>query len=249
MSKAGSVLIFHEDLRNIVEKPLGPGGVFHYNAQSHASVKDVIESLGVPHTEVDRLTANGKDVSFSFILEDGDHVEIFPVPCPVDLSVPNLLRPEPLHDIRFTVDVNVAKLAMFLRMAGFDVFYENSADDEKLARVSHDEKRVLLTRDKRLLKRKIVMFGRLIRSEIPEEQFRETMRIFDLKDKMRPFSRCLVCNAMLKPISKNEIFHRLEPLTKKYYNSFHICPRCDKIYWPGSHKDNMHKIMETSLSE
>jgi uncharacterized protein with PIN domain len=242
-----SVLLLRDDLRDIVEKNLGHGGILHYSSQRHASIKDIIESLGVPHTEVGRIVANGMEVSFSYLLEDEGHVEIFPLPCPVDLTVPTLLRPVPLKEIRFAVDVNVAKLAMFLRMAGFDVFYENPADDKELARISHDEKRILLTRDKKLLKRKIIQFGHLVRTSAPEEQFREVIRLYDLKDKTRPFSRCLLCNTLLKPISKDEVFHRIEPLTKKYYSNFYICSECDKIYWPGSHKSRMEETIKKCL--
>lgn len=242
-----SILVFRGDLRDIVEKDLGHSGIFHYSSQRHASIKDVIESLGVPHTEVDKLIANGTKVSFSYLLEDGDHVEIFPLPCPVDLTAPNLVRPVPLKEIRFAVDVNVAKLAVLLRMAGFDVFYKNPVDDEELARISHDEKRILLTKDKKLLKRKIVHFGHFIRASLPEEQFKEIIKLYDLKDKTRPFSRCLLCNTLLKPISKDEVFHRLEPLTKKYYTNFYVCPKCDKVYWPGSHKSRMDETIKKCL--
>jgi uncharacterized protein len=200
----------------------------------------VIESFGLPHTEVDRIECNGREVDFSQPVEAGSRFDIFPVPAPWDVSRPTLLRPRPLPAIRFIVDNNVGKLARYLRMAGFDTLYDYRWDDADIIDLIGEDNRILLTRDLDLLKRKVVEFGRYVRSSRPDRQMREVLNLLGTAGQ-KPFSRCLECNFPLRLVEKREVLHRLEPLTRKYYRSFSICPRCDKIYWPGSHVDRMRR--------
>jgi len=115
-----------------------------------------------------------------------------------------------LAEIRFLVDVNVAKLASLLRMAGFDTAYENRRSDAELAELSEREGRILLTRDRSLLKRRQVEFGHLVRSVAPREQLAEIITLYGLQQKGQPFSRCLVCNGRLSTVKKEEVLHRSE---------------------------------------
>jgi hypothetical protein len=161
----------------------------------------------------------------------------------VDVSSPTLLRPEVLGAVTFAVDMNVGKLATLLRMAGFDTFYRNDIFDPDLIEVALREKRILLSKDTDLLKRKEVVFGYLVREIHPEKQLAEVVHLYGIKEQFKPLSRCLRCNGVLQPSAKQEIIDQLEPLTKKYYDSFRRCRECGKIYWPGSHRDKMLRVL------
>lgn len=231
--------IFQGYLREMLKKEHGPEASFVHDFVRRASIKDVIESLGVPHPVIGELSVNGSETGFDYILQDGDTVEVCPLTPPVNPFVPSILRPEALARISFVVDVNVGKLALLLRTLGFDTVYCSDARDSKLAEIAHSEKRILLTRDTSLLKRKIVMHGYLIRAQDPAGQLIEVVRLYDLAGEIRPLTRCIPCNGLLVPVSKETILERLEPLTRKYFNAFHICEQCQKIYWPGSHQKKL----------
>ena len=207
------------------------------------SIKDFLEALGIPHPEIHRLEVNGAETDFKHLVAADDRIEVFAVPWPLDLTEPSHLTPA-LHPIRFAVDANVGKLARLLRMTGFDTFYEPGLDDAALAETAWRDKRILLTRDIALLKRKVVVHGRLIRHSNPTDQLREVIGLYGLRERIRPFSRCLCCNSGLQEITKAEIIERLQPLTRKYYDDFRICPQCERLYWPGSHRQRMLKLIE-----
>ena len=196
------------------------------------SVKHLAESLGVPHPEIGRVQVNGREESLNIITQDQDHVEIHPI---AD-GYPG----EP----RFILDIHLGRLTAYLRMLGFDCLYETEYDDVQLAEIAAGEKRILLSRDRRLLMRKAVTDGYCLRSLDSLEQLTEVVQRFDLAQRAIPFHRCLRCNHVLEPVSKEEVLDRLEPLTKKYFNEFHICPACAQIYWKGSHYEKMEKLVE-----
>lgn len=215
-----------------------------YSLSRRASIKDLVESFGVPHTEVGRIVVDGEDVPFEHIIERESRVDIFPHSPPVDVLTPSLLRPRSLSAIRFLVDINVGKLAGKLRMAGFDTLYNPLWNDNELADVSDEKRCILITRDLMLLKRKKVTFGHLVREIDPKKQLVEIISYYGLADSVKPFSRCMRCNGLLAPVAKEEIVDQLEPLTKKYYQIFHRCRQCRQIYWSGSHRDAMVKDLE-----
>ncbi|MEW6218260.1 MAG: Mut7-C RNAse domain-containing protein [Thermodesulfobacteriota bacterium] len=219
--------------RGLVSRPLG----------RRTSVKDLIEAYGVPHTEVAALTINGQESGFAALLRDGDAVMVAPVQSPDDFFRPGCLRPALAAKPGFLVDINVGQLARQLRLLGLDALYDPRAGDEELAAQAAASGRVLLTRDRRLLKRKGVVFGRLIRAGAPEEQLLEVVRLFGLEEHFQPLSRCLRCNALLQPVAKEAIEHRLLPLTRLYYHSFRRCPACDRLYWAGSHQEGMRRFL------
>jgi hypothetical protein len=228
----------------VLAKTAGSGLRTTYPVMRQASVKDVIEALGVPHTEVYRIETDGREADFGHLLAPGERVDVFPANPPVDVAVPTLLRPEGYPRGRFLVDVNVNKLATLLRLLGFDAAGADSRPDARVAESAAAEKRVLLSRDKALLRRKNVFHGRLIRSAEPEGQLRETLAFFGLAPPYVPFKRCLRCNLPLTPVSKQDVLSRLLPKTKRYFDEFHICPGCNRIYWPGSHHDKMLMWLE-----
>jgi uncharacterized protein with PIN domain len=149
------------------------------------------------------------------------------------------LTPEP----RFILDNHLGKLATYLRILGFDAMYRNDYQDDELALTTVDLNRILLSRDRQLLMRKTIRFGYLIRSLEPEEQVIEILRRFDLTEQIIPFHRCLRCNAPLESVDKKSIVHRLQPKTKKYFQEFHSCPQCQRIYWKGSHYEHMDQLV------
>src|SRR5437763_4189643 len=170
-----------------------------------ASVKDFIESFGVPHTEVDLVLVNGVSVDFSRAVHDGDYVSVYPVFESLDVSSVSRVRPSPLRALRFILDVHLGRLAAYLRMAGFDALYRNHASDEDLADIVVRERRVLLTRDRYLLMRTDVDRGYWIRSTEPKQQLVEALRRFDLGRAMRPFTRCMECNSILEKVRRESV--------------------------------------------
>lgn len=208
-----------------------------------ASIKDVIEAFGPPHTEIGHILCDGQPVDFNWLISSGQDYEISPILPPWDVSRATLLRPTPLPTLRFFTDLTVGRLARYLRMAGFDTLYATNEKDRDIVVALQREPRVLLTRNLDLLKYKEVEFGRAIRAITPVAQLREVLDLFGITQLAHPLSRCLECNRPLEPVDKATILHRLEPLTIRYYNDFHICRSCDNIYWAGSHVARMRKIL------
>jgi hypothetical protein len=237
------IINFWGNLKELLRPPFRGLNRVEYDLTRQASVKDIIEALGVPHSEVGRLIVAGREISFAAPGADDDTLDVYPLSPPVDVSVPTLLRPEPLPGVTFAVDMNVGKLATLLRMAGFDTFYRNDIADPELVAVAVREKRILLSKDMDLLKRKEVVFGYLVREIHPEQQLAEIVDLFGIKEQFKPLSRCLRCNGLLQPVGKERIIEQLEPLTKKYYDSFRRCLGCGKIYWAGSHRDKMLLVL------
>jgi uncharacterized protein with PIN domain len=197
----------------------------------HQSLKHLIESTGVPHTEFGQVMVNGQRVDSGNRLHEGDQVTVYPAASPLD--------GEPW----FILDNHLGQLATYLRMLGFDCLYRNDYQDDELALVSVEENRVLLTRDRRLLMRKAIRRGYCIHQTDPRLQAAEVLRRFNLIDQVKPFQRCLRCNSPLQPVAKEDIIERLEPLTKKYYEEFRICPSCKQVYWKGSHFEHMQQLI------
>lgn len=220
---------------------------FSCSFSGNPSVKDIIESLGVPHTEIDLILVNGTSVNFSHKLVNDDNVSVYPVFESIDISELQHLRPKPLRDPKFVLDVHLGRLAKYLRLCGFDTLYDKNYNDKEIIDISRSEKRIILTRDKGILKNKQVTHGYWIRSIRSDEQLPEVIRRFDLKNALKPFTRCLECNIILEDVDKEMITDRLLPKTKKYYANFKNCPGCNRIYWEGSHFDKMKKITESIL--
>ena len=222
---------------------------FARDLKEHASVKDVIEALGVPHTEVDLVLVNGASVDFSYLVRDGDRISVYPVFESIDITPLLQVRPRPLREPRFVLDTHLGKLAAYLRMLGFDTLYRNDYDDRTLAEISSGERRILLTRDRGLLKRSVVTHGYHVRETDPERQLVEVVRRFDLFRAIAPFRRCLRCNGALESIPKEAVADRLAPLTRQYYDEFATCRACGRIYWKGSHHVRMQRLVERVLRE
>lgn len=233
-------LVFSGDLLDFFKDSGSSPYVYHYPLLRRASVKDVVESLGIPHTEIGRLSCRQREVDFSFVPAGGEKLLVDPLSPLHPPTSPSILRPEPLDEIRFLVDVNVGKLARILRMAGLDA--TAAVANQSITEIAADaatDRRILLSRNRDLLKLRSVVFGRLVRNQDPARQFTEVSRLFNLSSHYRPFSRCMACNGVLYPVDKADILDRLEPLTIRYYHRFHQCGDCGRLYWRGSHHDHM----------
>jgi uncharacterized protein with PIN domain len=237
-------LRFYEELNDFLPKKKKKN-TFDFTFEEKTSVKDIIESVGVPHTEVDLIVVNGESVAFNYIPKDLDHISVFPMFESLDISNVTKLREKPLREPKFVLDVHLGKLAKFLRLAGFDTLYQNACDDPDLARISANERRILLTRDIGLLKRKKVTHGYFLRSQNPEAQLKEVLKRFDLYGSVKPFNRCIKCNGKLERVDKEAVRNRLEPLTLKYFNVFFQCSGCRSIFWEGSHYERMKGFIDT----
>lgn len=210
-------------------------GVFDCSFEPGQTVKHLIESAGVPHTEVGRMLVNDQPVDFDYQVQDGDRAQVFPA------TAENGARPpEP----RFVLDNHLGRLAAYLRMLGSDVIYRNDFDDEELAEISANQGRILLTRDRRLLMRKVVQYGYCVRSLDSRQQLLEVVARYDLAGQITPFRRCLRCNGQLEPVRKEQVIDQLEPLTRQYYEEFHRCLNCGQVYWKGSHYERMMDMIE-----
>jgi uncharacterized protein with PIN domain len=204
------------------------------------SVKDRIEACGVPHPEVDLIVVDGEPVGFGHHLAPGDRVAVYPVFRSLDVRCP--LRPDaPVG--RFAVDINLGRLAKYLRLLGFDAVSDGRLDDGDLAELAVAEDRIVLTRDRHLLKRSIVVHGYLVREVMPVAQAGEVLRRFGLADRISPFARCMECNGVIVPVAKAEVDHLLEPLTREHFDEFRRCSGCGRVFWRGSHFDRLAAVV------
>ena len=230
-------LTFHGDLTFFLGRKT-PGRVVERRLAERTSVKDVIESCGIPHSEVDLILVNGQPVDFAFVLEKDAAVDVYPVESDRTMLFPTN-RLQLRHLERFIADGHLGKLTRDLRLLGLDVLYDPAADDRQLLRIATTENRALLTRDRRLLMHAIVQNGYYLRSQQPFQQTIEVLRRFDLFSTIAPFTRCLRCNEPLERVGKAEVIQQLEPLTRIYYEEFRRCTGCGQVYWAGSHFDKL----------
>ena len=222
---------------------------FRCAVNGRVSVKDLIESLGIPHTEVNLILIDGESASFEQHLNGGEYISVYPPFRAMEIGSASKVSPEPLPEIRFVLDAHLGKLTAYLRMLGFDCFYSNSADDDELTSVSAGQRRILLTCDRGLLKRSRIIHGYLVRTRYPEKQLIEIIQRYDLVDHFQPFSRCIHCNTALLPISKDKIVDRLPEKVIDFCDEFTICQTCDHVYWKGTHYENMLDFIQRIKSE
>lgn len=213
-----------------------------------ATVKHMIEALGVPHTEVECILLNGESVGFDRMLNNGDRVAVYPKFEALDIRPLLRVREHPLRTTRFVADVHMGGLARLLRMAGFDTLYEPRFHDEEIAAISARDTRIVLTRDRALLMRKEITHGCYVHALKPAQQFHEIVQRLDLNNSMQPFRLCLHCNAPLHSIDKEQVRHRVPEGVLERHARFRTCPVCRRVYWEGSHWERMRSLLTLSLS-
>lgn len=239
---------FYQPLNDFIAPALDDTEIIH-NFERKASVKDMIESFNVPHTEVGRISVNGVAVGFNYIVQDGDRIEVFPAGESFSAMSAQQLRPPLSQPPQFVIDSNLGRLARYLRLLGFDCLYRNNYNDDTIARIASEQHRVVLTRDRLLLRRKIVTHGYFVRADKPKIQTREVLKRFALFSLIKPLTRCTHCNGKLAETGKSGIEHRLEPLTRQYYDKFLMCPDCNWIYWQGSHTTRIKQLLDELMDE
>jgi uncharacterized protein len=222
-------------------------GEVEVRVEARRSVKDAIESCGVPHTEVDLLLVNGDSVGFERLIAAGDRVSVFPPFAALDVAALSRVRPPPIVPPRFLLDVHLGRLAERLRVLGVDTAYRNDTDDHELAAQAAAGPRWLLTRDRALLMRASVVHGYLVRATDPREQTAEVLRRFALTAGLRPFTRCARCNGPLEPVAKSAVQHLLEPGTRAEHHEFARCRDCAQVYWKGAHHRTLQQFVAEAL--
>ena len=242
-----AVFRFYAELNDFLA-PAQRGRAVRHAIARDASVKHMIEALGVPHTEVALILVYGRPQDFSWRLQEGDRISAFPVFMQLDIG-PSLLRPALPWPAGFVADAHLGQLAKNLRMLGFDVLYRNDYHDAEVTRIASEEQRVVLTRDRDLLIRKEIVHGCYLHALDADAQAIEVLARYRLRDAVHPFSRCLTCNGLLHRVGKDAVAHRVPQRSLQHHDVFHECSECKQVYWEGSHVERMRLRMARLLRE
>lgn len=237
---------FYEELNDFLA-PEARRAAFPVAIDRARSVKDAIESVGVPHTEVDLILVDGASVGFGHVLRGGERVAVYPVFERLDITPLLHLRPRPLREPRFVADTHLGKLARHLRVAGFDCLWENDFADEEIVAYSVAQERIILTRDLGILKRQAVERGHFVRATESGAQLREVVRAFQLENRLRPFTRCRACNVELDETSKESVAERLPPEVRLRFDRFTECPQCRRVFWRGTHYERLERLLRRAV--
>ena len=233
---------FYEELNDFLA-PQRRRREFALRCAESATVKNAIESVGVPHTEVELILANGESVDFGYRVRADDRISVYPVFEAFDVSPLLRLRPRPLREPRFIADAQLGGLARLLRMLGFDTLYDNGAADDAIRARATAEHRIILTRDRQLLICRDVTHGCYVHALQPPQQLREVVERLQLASLAAPFSRCLCCNEPLQPVEKAQVLERLPPAVAAGQQVFKRCAVCERVYWPGDHYRRMRAML------
>lgn len=238
---------FYEELNDFLA-PQRRKRSFEHRFTGNPSVKDTIEALGVPHTEIDVILVDGHSVDFSERLHGGERVAVYPTFERLDVAPLTRLRPEPLRVTRFVLDVHLGTLARYLRLIGFDALWRNDYDDAAIIRIANDEHRIILTRDRGILRNGRVTHGYWLRSTDPAEQLEEVILALDLRRRLRPYSRCLECNGPIEPIERDVARRSVPPRVLEQQRDFTRCVVCGRVYWAGSHRRGLDAVVARARS-
>ena len=238
---------FYEELNDFLA-PARRGHEFACPCARAATTKHMIEALGVPHTEVELVLVNGESVGFGLLLRDGDRVAVFPKFEALDVTPLLRVREQALRVTRFVADAHLGGLAHLLRMTGFDTLYDNHFRDDEVERVAGAQGRIVLTRDRELLKRRTITHGCYVRALRSAQQLREIFERLDLARSARPFTLCLSCNAPLRPIDKALVAPLLPPRVREGCERFSVCEVCRRVFWEGSHWQRMRSMVDGLLA-
>jgi uncharacterized protein with PIN domain len=237
---------FYEELNDFLA-PDRRGREFGCICARAATTKHMIEALGVPHTEVELVLVNGESVDFGCLLRDGDRVAVYPKFEAFDVSPLLRVRERVLREIRFVADAHLGGLARLLRMLGFDTLYDNHFRDDEIERIAAAQQRIVLTRDRDLLKRRAITHGCYVHAIGTGPQLREVMDRLDLAHAVRPFTLCLSCNVPLRSIDKPRVIATLPAMVRERYERFSTCETCRRVYWEGSHWQRMRALVDDLL--
>ena len=218
---------------------------YNHSFKPGQSVKDAIEAQGVPHPEIGLGLINGISVGFEYRLQPGDRISIYPPFTAIDIEELSQVHIPPPVPARFVLDVHLGRLATYLRLLGFDTLYTHNCDDDRLAQLAAEEQRILLTRDRGLLKRSQVSHGYLPRSDDPRQQLLEVTERYGLSEQMNPWGRCPRCNGLVEPVDKQTVAELLPPHTRQSYSDFRRCTACGQVFWKGAHCQRIQALIES----
>ena len=237
---------FYEELNDFLPKHRRKTD-FVIRSEEKRSIKDAIESVGVPHTEVDLILVNGESVDFGYIIRDQDRVSVYPVFESLNISNVTRLRKLPLRSTKFIADINLGNIAKYMRVLGFDLFFDPLLSPREVVDISNRERRIILTTSRKLLKFKAVSRGMFVRPGTTVRQIQRIIDTLDISDRVDPFTRCLRCNSLLQAVPKERILDRIPLKTRAYCDAYVRCQSCDKIYWQGTHCRHMQKVVKQIL--
>jgi uncharacterized protein len=236
---------FHRELNGFLARPQREQA-FACVCPVASTTKHMIEALGVPHTEVALILRNGLPAGFDALMEDADSIDVYPpgvMPRALEIAHP-LRAPLRLETLRFIADAHLGGLAQLLRLAGFDTRYDNHFPDDEIEQLALAEHRVVLTRDRELLKRRSLVHGCYVRTLQPDAQWREVATRLALAQHVRPFRLCLMCNAPLRRASTDEVSDRVPEGVLERHVRFVTCGVCRRVFWEGSHWKRMRARIE-----
>ncbi|MGD8426637.1 MAG: Mut7-C RNAse domain-containing protein [Balneolaceae bacterium] len=223
-----------------------PGNSLTMSFELNPSVKDLVEAHGIPHTAIFRLTANDKAISLDYNVQPGDIISAYPIEW---VQVTEDIDPIYLQPSCFVADVHLGKLAKTLRLLGFDTYFDPSWNDHHIIEWSNKEHRMILTRDLDLLKNGHTQFGYWVRNQDPEQQINELLQRFKIKEKAKPFSRCVKCNGLLSEVSLSEVENKVPPKVKLWQSRFFQCADCRQVYWRGAHYEKLHDKVKAIIGD
>jgi uncharacterized protein with PIN domain len=233
---------FYAELNEFLPEDLRHTRITHH-FEGSVSIREMIESLGIPHNEIDLILVNDNSVDFTYLVQDRDRVTVYPVFETFDISSAARVRRKPLRDLRFVLDAHLGRLALYLRLLGFDAIFNNDSSDGELVTISLEENRILLARDQSLIERGQVTHGYWVRNSRPREQAAEVVRRFDLQGQIAPFRRCARCNTLLETAGRKTGAPRLSDRTRERRDSPKRCPRCARSYRRGAHSERIRKLV------
>lgn len=236
-------LRFYDGLNDFLP-PETRGRTFAFELYGTPSVKDTIEAAGVPHTEVDFILVDGHPVDFTALLQGGERIAVYPMFTQLDIAGFEQLLPAPPDIYRFVLDVHLGRLARYLRLAGFDTLYSNTYTDPEIVEIAQHDERIVLTRDTGLLKHGAVTRGYWLRNTAPRTQLTEVVERFELHPHFTPFSRCMMCNGLVRATDLAEVRNRIPPRVAQHFDRFSVCNDCNRVYWPGSHYAKLAALLK-----
>ncbi|SMG40047.1 hypothetical protein SAMN06265784_103742 [Paraburkholderia susongensis] len=235
---------FYEELNDFLARPLRRHE-FPCVCARGATTKHMIEVLGVPHTEVELILVNGESAGFGHLLAEGERVAVYPKFEALDIQPLLRVRERPLRVTRFIADAHLGGLAPLLRLAGFDTLYDNHYPDADIEALAAAQQRIVLTRDRELLKRRNITHGCYVRALRPREQLREVFERLDLARSAQPFRLCLMCNAPLRRIAREEVGQRAPHGVLQRHSRFVTCDVCGRVFWEGTHWQKMRALIDS----
>lgn len=222
-------LEFAAELRMFLA-PRDRTGHVRVRADGTSSLGHVVESAGVPLTEVGKLVVNGQPAESAYQPRAGDRI-----------LVQATRRPQAVPEPRFVLDVHLGALARRMRLVGLDTDYANDLDDDALIVHANSGRRVLLTKDRGLLRRRKLWLGAYVRGTRADDQLADVLDRF--APALAPWTRCLACNGPLVWVPKGQVEGLLRAGTRRTYDQFFRCSQCGRVYWRGAHSRRLAAIV------